>query len=56
MSQCYCGDRYRCEDCRRDVCYCVCEKDGTPETTTAGYVNPSAALQAAYDEKLELTR
>lgn len=55
--QCYCGGHYRCEDCRRDVCFCTCQTDGAPETTaTAGHVNPSQARQDAWAEKLELTR
>ncbi|MFJ4286442.1 hypothetical protein ACIPY0_12425 [Paenarthrobacter nicotinovorans] len=57
---CYCGDRYRCEDCRNDVCFCTCEKDGAPmtreEVTASGHVNPSIARQKAWEEKLELTR
>ena len=56
---CYCGDRYRCEDCRNDVCFCTCEKDGAPmtrEEVTAGYVNPTQARMAAWEEKQELTR
>lgn len=56
---CYCGDRYRCEDCHHDVCFCTCEKDGAPQTqaeVTGGYVNPTQARMAAWDEKQELTR
>ena len=59
MTQCFCGGHYRCEDCRRDICFCACEQDGAPQTqaeTTSGYVNPSAAKEAAWNEKLELTR
>ena len=59
MTTCYCGGNYRCETCRHDVCYCTCHTDGAPHTpaeTTAGYVNPSAAKEAAWAEKLELTR
>lgn len=56
---CYCGGHYRCEKCRRDVCYCECRTDGAPHTqaeVTAGYVNPSQARTAAWNEKLELTQ
>lgn len=56
---CYCGDRYRCDDCHRDVCFCTCEVDGAPQTqaeVTGGYVNPTQARMAAWDEKQELTR
>ena len=57
MTTCYCGGHYRCEDCRHDVCFCVCERDGTPVTQpVAGYVNPSTARLEAWAEKLELTR
>ena len=59
MSQCYCGGHYRCDQCRHDVCYCRCETDGAPQTraeVTAGYVNPSAAKEAAWAEKVSLTR
>ena len=58
MTQCFCGGLYRCEDCRRDVCFCACEVDGTPETrseVTSGYVNPSAARLAAWNQKESLT-
>ena len=57
--QCYCGGNYRCEDCRRDVCFCTCHADGAPQTraeVTAGYVNPSQARMDAWTQKLELTR
>ena len=57
---CYCGSRYNCEDCHHDVCLCTCEKDGAPQTqeevTAGGYVNPSTARLAAWEEKQELTR
>ena len=56
---CYCGRLYTCEDCGGDVCACTCEVDGAPQTqaeTTAGYVNPSAAKQAAWLQKVALTR
>lgn len=57
---CYCGDRYRCEDCHRDVCFCICEVDGAPDTqeavTAGGRVNPSIARLEAWEEKQELTR
>ncbi|QFG09596.1 hypothetical protein HYQ00_gp52 [Arthrobacter phage TripleJ] len=59
MTQCYCGGNYRCQDCRRDVCYCNCEHDGTPDTqaeVTAGHVNPSTARLEAWAQKQELTR
>lgn len=58
-TQCYCGGHYRCEDCRRDVCFCSCEKDGTPHTqaeVTSGYVNASTARLEAWANKRELTR
>lgn len=55
-TQCYCGGHYRCEDCRRDVCFCTCQIDGAPETTaTAGYVNPTQARMDAWQTKQELT-
>lgn len=59
MTICYCGGHYRCEICRRDVCFCNCPTDPTPETqaaVTAGYIDPTAAHAAAWEQKLELTR
>jgi len=59
MSACYCGGHYRCETCRRDVCFCPGHEDPTPDTqaeVTAGYVNPSQARIEAWTEKRELTR
>lgn len=56
---CYCGGHYRCEKCRRDVCYCKCVADGAPqsqEAVTFGYVNPSQARIEAWQTKQELTR
>ena len=56
---CYCGGHYRCEKCRRDVCYCSCATDGAPQTqaeVTFGYVNPSIARLEAWANKQELTR
>lgn len=29
MTACYCGGLYRCGDCHRDVCFCVCEAEPT---------------------------
>ena len=58
MKQCYCGGRYRCDKCRHDVCFCVCDVDGTPDTrdeVTAGHVNPSDARLAAWNLKVSLT-
>jgi hypothetical protein len=58
MTTCYCGGHYRCGDCRQDVCFCICEKDGTPLTqaeVTAGHVNPSTARLEAWANKQELT-
>ncbi len=56
--QCCCGGRVRCGDCRKDICYCDCHPfvDPTPQTreeVTAGWVNPSAAREAAWQEKQE---
>lgn len=57
---CYCGDRYRCEDCHHDVCFCTCEKDGAPQTqaevTAGGRSNPDIDHLNAWQEKWELTR
>lgn len=56
---CYCGDRYRCEDCHKDVCFCICETDGAPQTreeVTSGWVNPSTTRLEAWANKQELTQ
>lgn len=54
--QCYCGGHYRCEECRRDVCFCACKTDGAPhsrEAVTSGYVNPTQARLDAWAKKQE---
>lgn len=54
---CYCGGHYRCETCRRDVCYCPGHEDPTPhEAPTSGYTHPAQPGIDAWAEKLELTR
>lgn len=53
-AMCYCGGHYRCDKCRHDVCFCICDADGTPQTreeVTSGYVNPSTARIEAWAEK-----
>lgn len=59
MTMCYCGGHYRCEKCRHDVCYCICDVDGAPHTqaeVTAGYVHPSQAHLEAWNLNQELSR
>lgn len=57
MSACYCGGLYRCEKCRRDVCYCPGHEDPTPqEAVTSGYTHPAQPGIDAWAEKMELTR
>lgn len=54
---CYCAGLYRCEKCRRDVCYCACDTDGAPqEATTSGYIHPAQPGIDAWAEKEALTR
>lgn len=58
--ECYCRGVNVCPDCEQHACtQCECEKDGAPATqeeVTSGYVNPSQARMAAWEQKKELTR
>ena len=58
MTACYCGGHYRCETCRRDVCFCPGHEDPTPdaqEAVTSGYTHPAQPGIDAWAEKKELT-
>jgi hypothetical protein len=59
VNACYCGGLYRCDTCRLDVCYCPGHTDPTPDTreaVTSGYVNPTQARLAAWQERQDLRR
>lgn len=35
--QCCCGGRYRCADCRKDICYCGCPPVDPTDAVLAGH-------------------
>lgn len=35
--QCCCGGRYRCTDCRHDICYCDCKFTEPSDAVLAGH-------------------
>lgn len=53
MTVCYCGGHYRCETCRRDVCFCPGHEDPTPQHSTPNDIRPGTD---AWTQKVELTR
>ena len=36
-TQCCCGGRYRCEECRWDICYCACPFTEPTDAELAGH-------------------
>jgi hypothetical protein len=35
--QCVCGNRYRCGECRKDICYCTCRFEEPTDAQLAGH-------------------
>lgn len=54
--QCFCRGAGICDNNHHICENCTCGHDGAPQTTTAGWVNPSPAREAAWLEKQEANR
>jgi hypothetical protein len=36
-TQCCCGRRVRCQDCRKDICFCQCHAEEPIDAVLAGH-------------------